>query len=56
MKIKKTLFTTELEITPGEIMDFCHRDPGIFHGIYEFLKNNFGYEIVKYYPIKKKNK
>lgn len=47
MKIKKTLFKTEISIKPNELADFIHCDR--FNqsvGLFKWIKKNFKLDII----------
>lgn len=46
MKIKKGLFTTEIEIKPGELTDFLNREtPTLFHALIRWLGKYLDFSI-----------
>lgn len=46
MKIKKTLFKTEISIKPNELMDFIYNDHfNQVSGLFKWIKNNFKLDI-----------
>ena len=48
MKIRKTLFSMEIEITPEEINEFYNRVPtSAFAGLVGWLRKNFDLDLVK---------
>lgn len=47
MKIIKTLFKTEIEIKPGELMDFWTLDRTWCIGLLQWLEKNFGFDFKK---------
>ncbi|KKT30377.1 MAG: hypothetical protein UW18_C0017G0002 [Microgenomates group bacterium GW2011_GWF1_44_10] len=52
MKIKKGLFTTEIEIEPGELTDFLHRErPELFNTLIRWLGKYLDLKLVSK-PIK----
>jgi hypothetical protein len=52
MKIKKTLFSLELEVTPDEILRFRERlRPAEYVGLIFWLREKFGLDMV---PAKNK--
>ena len=54
MKIKKTLFSTEIETTPEELENFTYKvRPSIFIGFFSWLGQTFGLDML---PNKKKEK
>ena len=47
MKIKKTLFTTEVEITPDEIDAFRYKMSQIDrYNFFSWVKNEFGLDMI----------
>jgi hypothetical protein len=54
MKIKKTLFTTEIEIYPHEIRDL--KDDctfGEWYGLFRWIRKTFGLDLIKIYKLEK---
>lgn len=48
MKLKKTLFSTEIEVTPEELMDFDYKvHPRIVGGLYKWLEKYFDFKLLK---------
>jgi hypothetical protein len=54
MKIKKTLFSTELEFTPEEVRDFPVMPTSAHVGLLFWIKQNFGLDMLP--KILKKDK
>ena len=55
MKIKKTLFSTEIEITPDEINGFYSMNhPRTVAGLFCWLKDNFNLDLFSNDIINKK--
>jgi hypothetical protein len=49
MKIKKGLFTTEIDIQPGELKEFQMRDTGfLFYGLLRWLDKHLDFQLVDY--------
>ena len=55
MKIKKTLFSTEIEVTPDELDQFTYRiRDSIRYGLFIWLKQQFKLNLYKKRPKVKK--